>query len=271
MKFNVAKKSSNAGLPTAKKGNLIAVLNSDIVSWPAVSADGTTYEGNFEFVAGGGPGILYMTASTQAFTAEAGGNPDGMGSKNKYVGEHPGTHREIIAFIKKYANEGFILFYGGCGTSEYRVVGSQCHPVKLSPALKDDKDGNITTLTFEQEMLNDDYVMFFNGSLGLTEAHDVAGNEFAIEKTNGQVYKLPANTDSAEKAISITGSDLDADTLVTFIGGGGSEPLVLSNATAGAVGIITKNGSAWTGLAGAKIHLRVVKGDKTYLVETSRS
>ena len=120
-------------------------------------------------------------------------------------------------------------------------------------------------------MLNDDYVMFFNGSLGLTEAHDVSGNEFAIAKANGQVYKLPANTDSAEKAISITGSDLDADTLVTFIGGGGSEPLILSNATAGAVGIITKNGSAWTGLAGAKIHLRVVKGDKTYLVETSRS
>lgn len=271
MKFNVKKKSSNAGLPTPKRGNLIAVPNADVKNWPAVSADGTTYEGNFEFEDGGGPGIVYLTASTQAFTSEAGGNPDGMGSKGKYVGEHPGTHREIIAFIKKYANEGFVLFYGGCGTNEYKVVGSQCHPVKLSPALKDDKDGNITTLTFEQEMLNDDYVMFFNGSLGLTEAHDVSGNEFAISKANGLVYKLPSNIDAEETAIAVTASDIDAETLVTFIGGGGAEPLVLTNSTTGAVGVILKNGSSWTGLAGARIHFRVMKGDKTYLIEASRS
>ena len=217
LKFNVTKKSSNAGLPTPKRGNLIAVPNVDIQSWPAVSADKTTYEGNFEFVNGGGPGVVYMTASTQAFTAEPGGNPDGMGSKNKYVGEHPGTHREIIAFIKKYANEGFTLFYGGCGTSEYKVVGSQCHPVKLSPSLKDDKDGNVTTLTFEQEMLNDDYVMFFNGPLALTETFQVESNEFAVTKANGQIYQLPINADDAETAIALTASDHDSETLVTLM------------------------------------------------------
>lgn len=271
MKFNVTKKSSNAGLPTPKRGNLIAVPNVDVTKWPAVSADGTTYEGNFEFVNGGGPGVVYMTASTQAFTSEAGGNPDGMGAKGKYVGEHPGTHREIIAFIKKYANEGFVLFYGGCGTSEYKVVGSQCHPVKLSPALKDDKDGNVTTLTFEQEMLNDDYVMFFNGPLALNETFEVETNEFAVSKANGQIYALSSNEDAAETAIAVTASDHDAETLVTLIGGGGSEPLVLANATAGAVGIILKNGSAWTALAGARINFRVMKGDKTYLIEASRS
>ena len=271
LKFKVEKKSSNAGLPTSKTGNVRMVLNKDIKTWPAVSADKTTYEGNWEFHDGENMGEVYMTASTQALTSEPGGNPDGMGSKNKFVGEHPGTAREVMAFIKKYANEGFILFSGGCGSKEYRVIGSQCNPVKLSPSIKDDKDGNVTTLTFEQEQLNDDYVMFYYGDLPTSEPHTVVSNSFALEKAKGQVYKLPANEDDAETAITITASDLDADTMVTFVGGGGSEPLVLSNATAGAVGIITKNGSAWTELAGAKIHLRVVKGDKTYLVETSRS
>ena len=271
MKYNLEKKSSNAGLPTPKKGNVIAVLNKDITVWPALSADKTTYEGNFEFAAGSGLGQIYMTASTQAMTSEAGGNPDGMGSKNKYVGEHPGTSREAMAFIKQYANEGFILFYGGCGTNEYRVVGSQCHPVKLSPAIKDDKDGNVTTLTFEQEMLNDDYVMFFYGNLPLVGAYAAPSNEFALTKANGAVYQLPSNADDAETAIAVTGSDLDAETMVTLIGGGGAEPLVLANSTAGAVPIILKNGSSWTALAGSRINLRVVKADKTYLIEASRS
>ena len=271
MKFKLEKKSSNAGLPTSKKGNVRAVLNKDIKTWPAISADGTTYEGNWEFHEGAGMGEIYMTTSTQALTSEPGGNPDGMGSKNKFVGEHPGTSREAMAFIKQYANEGFILFSGGCGSNEYRVIGSQCNPVKLSPSIKDDKDGNVTTLTFEQEQLNDDYVMFYYGTLPSEDDFVVGSNEFALEKANGQVYKLPANEDDAETAISVTASDLDADTMVTFIGGGGSEPLVLANSTAGAVPVVLKNGSSWTALAGSRINLKVVKADKTYLIEASRS
>lgn len=269
MKFQLQKKSSNAGLPSKKKGNVRAVLNKDIKVWPPISADGTTYEGNFEFYTSDDMGEIYLTASTQALTGEPGGNPDGMGSKNKFVGEHPGTSREAMAFIKKYANEGFILFVGGCGTSELKVIGSQCDPVKLSPSIKDDKDGNITTLTFEQEQLNDDYIMYYYGNLPTAAPYAVAGASFAATKENGQVYQLAAN--SAGDSIAVTSSNLDADTIITLIGAGGTSPLVLSNATAGAVGVLTKNGSAWSALSGARINLRVVKADKTYLVETSRS
>lgn len=270
LKFKLEKKSSNAGLPTSRSGNVRAVLNKDIKSWPAISADGTTYEGNWEFYPGADMGEIYMTSSTQAFTSESGGNPDGMGSKNKYVGDHPGSSREAMAFLKLYSNEGFILFSGGCADNELKVYGSKCNPMKLSAGIKDDKDGNVTTLTFEQENLNDDRVMFYYGDLPANDVHVVATNSFALAKASGQIYQLPTNADEDETAITVTGSDLEAETMVTLIGGGGAEPLVLASSSAGAVAVVLKNGTSWTGLAGARINLRVVKADKVFLVEASR-
>lgn len=269
MKFNIAKGSANAGLPTPKRGNIILALNKDILQWPEKSADGVAYEGNFVFNSGATFGQLYMTASTQAATYEAGGNPDGMGSKNTFVGQHPGTSREIMAFLKEYANEGFIIFYGGCGSDEWKVMGSQCHPMKLSPAGQDNSEGNFNTLTFAQEQLNDDRVMFYYGSLSFALPFATAGASFAIAKANGQQYQLPSTTTIA--SIVVSASDFDDQTLITLIGGGGTNPLTLANSTAGAVGVILKNGTTWTALQGASIHLRVVKSDKTYLVEASRS
>jgi len=269
MKFNVQKSSSNAGLPTPKRGNVILAQNKDILKWPEVSADGTTYEGNFVFVPGATFGQLYMTASTQAATYEAGGNPDGMGSKNKYVAEHPGTTREIMAFLKQYSNEGFIIFYGGCGTKEYKVMGSQCHPMKLSPAGKDDKDGNVNTLTFEQENLNDDRVMFYEGDISFALPYAPTGVSFALDKVNGLQYQLPTSNSAAE--IEVTSSNYDNATMVTFLGGGGSSPATLQNDVTGPVGILLKNGANWSSINGATIHFRVVVADKTYLVELSRS
>lgn len=269
MKFNVQKSSANAGLPTPKRGYAILAQNKDILQWPEISADGVVYEGNFVFTPGATFGQLYMTPSTQAATYEAGGNPDGMGSTNTFVGQHPGTSREIMAFLKEYANEGFVIFYGGCGSDEWKVMGSQCHPMKLSAGGQDNSEGNFNTLTFAQEQLNDDRVMFYYGNLSFALPHETGGESFALAKVNGQQYQLPAS--ALGEAIAITASDFDDQTLITLIGGGGVDPMVLSNSTAAAVGIILKNGTAWTALQGATIHLRVIKGDKTYLVEASRS
>lgn len=270
MKFNVQKSSNNAGLATPKRGNVILALNKDVLKWPEISVDGTTYESNFAFVPGATFGQLYMTASTQAATSEPGGNPDGMGTKNKFVGDHPGTEREIMAFVKKYANEGFIVFYGGCGTDKrYKVMGSQCHPMKLSPSTKDDKDGNITSLTFEQENLNDDGVMFYDGDITFALPFTPAGESFPLEKAKGVQYQMPASQTAAE--IEITSSDYENGAIISFLGGGGASPLVLKNTTAGAVNVLLKSASDWNALLDSVIHLKVVVADKTYLVETVRS
>ncbi|MCU7581605.1 hypothetical protein [Riemerella anatipestifer] len=264
----VLKASSNAGLPTPKRGEAILALNKEIIKHPVVGADLVTLEGSYIFKPGTTFIKLYMTPSTQAATSEAGGNPDGMGSKNKFVGEHPGTEKEIMSFLKRYANEGFIIFYGGCGTSEYKVMGSQCHPMKLSPATKDDKDGNVTTLTFEQEMLNDDRVMFYNGPISFAEPFQATGSSFALSSANGNVVKLASA--SATANISFSSSDFEHGQTVSFIGGGGADPYKIKNNASGAVAVLTKDGADWIALEGAIIDFRVTVADKTYLVEVAR-
>lgn len=265
---HLRKSKSNAGLPTPKRGEAIVALNKEIIKHPSVGADLVTLEGSYIFEKGATFIKVYMTPSTQAATSEGGGNPDGMGSKNKFVGEHPGTEKEVMAFLKQYANEGFIIFYGGCGTTEWKVMGTQCHPMKLAASTKDDKDGNVTTLTFEQEMLNDDRVMFYNGSLEFAEPHKVTGNSFAIEKANGNIIQLAETAATAN--VQITASDFANGETVSFIGGGGTNPLKIKNTPAGAVSILTSEASDWIALQGAVIDFRVVKAEKTYLVEIAR-
>ncbi|WP_018676111.1 hypothetical protein [Riemerella columbina] len=262
------KKSSNAGLPTPKRGEAVVALNKEILKHPIVGADLVTLEGAYVFKPGATFIKLYMTPSTQAATSEAGGNPDGMGSKNKFVGEHPGTEKEVMSFLKKYANEGFIIFYGGCGTSEWKVMGSQCHPMKLSASTKDDKDSNITTLTFEQEMLNDDRVMFYNGPISFTDPYNATGSTFAINKANGNIIQLASASTTAN--VTISASDFEHNETVTFLGAGGSDPYKIKNSPTGAVAILTKEATDWVALKDAAIDFRVVKADKTYLVEVAR-
>lgn len=268
-KISLLKTKSDAGIPTPKRGNVVTVLNKDIVKWPAVGPDGVTYVGGFIFAEGADFGELYMTPSTQAATFEAGGNPDGMGSKNKFVGEHPGTEKEAMAFLKQYANEGFVIFYGGCGTATWKVMGSQCHPMKLSAGGKDDKDGNVTTMTFEQEIINNDRVMFYDGNVQIGAPVTLTGVAVALSSANSGVYRLPASEVAAD--ITFTSSNLENGAFVTLIGGGGATPALLKNTTTGSVMVLLKEGTQWSALLNSTIALQVVKSDKTYLVEVSRS
>ncbi len=175
-----------------------------------------------------------------------------------------------MSFLKQYANEGFIIFYGGCGSAEWKVMGSQCHPMKLSAGGKDDKDGNVTTLTFEQEMLNSDRVMFYDGTVNAGAPVVVADLEtIALAKASGLIYKLSENNAAAD--VGFASSDLDGDTFITLIGGGGSTPALLKNTPAGSIAILTKQATNWSALAGATITLQVMKADKTYLVEVART
>lgn len=265
---HLKKSKVDAGLPTPKRGEAILALNKEILSYPTIAQDEVSYEGSFIFQPGATFFKVYMTPTTQAATSESGGNPDGMGSKNKFVGEHPGTEKEVMSFLKKYANEGFIIFYGGCGTDEYKVMGSQCHPMKLSASTKDDKDGNVTTLTFEQEMLNSDRVMFYNGSMSFAEPYKAAGASIPLLKANGTIIQLASA--SATEDISFPSSDFEGGETISFIGGGGTDPFKFRNEPSGNIAILTKEATDWVALEGAVIDFLVMKADKTYLIEKAR-
>jgi hypothetical protein len=269
MRTDLKKSKNNAGTPTPKKANSIAALADDIVSWPSVAEDGVTLIGNFVFKPGTNFFKIYMTAPTQAASFESSGNPDGRGAMNKYVGEHPGTTKEAISFIKKFMGEGFVIIYGGCGgEEEMKVMGSECHPMVLTVSGKDDKDGNINTLNFDQEIINRDFIKFYTGDVSFAEPKNVVDEDVTLAKADGPIYQLPTTAVTAD--VSFSSSDFEHDQIVTLIGGGGAAPLLLKNTPIGAVPVLLKEATNWIALKDAVINLRVIKAEKTYLVEASR-
>lgn len=270
MRADLKKSKNNAGAPSPKDANTIAALKSDIVTWPSVDEDGVTLIGNFVFKEGANFFRIYMTAPTQSATFDSSGNPDGRGAMNKYVGEHPGTEKEAIAFVKKYMGDDFVLIYGACDDSilEKKVMGSKCFPMVLTASGKDDKDGNITTLTFEQEIINRDFIKFYGGDVTFAQAKVVADENVTLAKADGPSYQLPSTAVTAD--IAFASSDFENGQIVTLIGGGGAAPLLLKNSPTGTIPVLLTEATDWIALKDAVINLRVVVADKTYLVEMSR-
>lgn len=270
MRADLKKSKNNAGAPSPKDANTIAALKSDIVSWPSVDEDGVTLIGNFVFKPETNFFRIYMTAPTQAATFESSGNPDGRGAMNKYVGEHPGTTKEAMSFIKKHMGDEFVLIYGACEDSveEKKVMGSRCFPLILTVSGKDDKDGNVNTLTFEQEIINRDFIKFYSGDVSFAQPKVVADESVALVKADGPTYQLPATAVTAD--VEFTASNFEHGQIVTLIGGGGASPLLLKNTPAGTIPVLLHEATNWIGLKDAVINLKVIKAEKTYLVEASR-
>lgn len=267
---HLLKNGANPGIPTPKRGEAISVLTDDVQTWPTLNEDGVTWDGNFVFKPGAGFLKTYMTPSTQKALLESSGSPDAYGTKGKYEGEYPGTPKEAIIWAKKHNSRGFVIFYGGCDSEEFKTMGTKCLPMVLQISMEDNNEKNFMSLTFEQEMINDQYIRFYSGTVDTeTENVIVATANVALAKANGAIYQLP--TTAVTDEIVVTASDFDKGAVVSLIGGGGAAPLTLENQPDATVGILLKDAATWTALPGAVINLEVVKADKTYLVEVSRS
>lgn len=257
-------------MPTPKRGEAIAVDVDDVEKWATLNADGVTWDGNFVFKPGAGFLKIYMTPSTQKANLDSEGSPDAYGTKGKFVGEYPGTPKEAMIWAKKNNSKGFVIFYGGCDTDEYKTMGTKCLPMVLKISMEDNNEKNFMTLTFEQEMINDQYIRFYSGTVNYDAMEKaVTGAAVTLKAADGNVYRLASTAVTAD--ITVPASDFATGQVVTLVGGGGAAPMVLKNTPAADPAILLKNAASWTALAGATINLEVVKADKTYLVEVSRN
>lgn len=264
---HLLKVGNNPGVPTPKRAEAIVVAVDDVQTWPTLNVDGVTWDGNFIFKPGASFTKVYMTPSTQKATLSSEGNPDAYGAKGKFEGEYPGTPKEAIAWIRKNASRGFVIFYGGCDNEESKTMGTKCVPMILKPAMEDGNDKNIITLTFEQEMVNDQYVRFYAGSVETDGGVTTLSTPAVV--LNADRFQLPVATDGA--TVTFTAGSVNSG-VITLVGGGGSSPVVVKNSAGTAdPQVILANGATWTGLSGAVLNLRIVKSDKTYLIEVSRN
>ena len=265
---DLKKFGANPGLATPKNPEMIAAFTEDIIVWPTLNADGVTWEGNFVFKEGTAFTRVYLTKDSQKASFESGGSTDAYGAKNKIEGTHPGTYKETVAYIKENVGKEYILFYGGCSTDEYKTMGTKCNPMVLKVSGEDSNDGNKNTMTWEQELLNDEYIRFYSGQISFDATLPVlSGAALALNSAQGKVFKLASTATTAK--ITIASSNFEDGDIITLVGSGGAGPLTLANSST--TGILLKKATTWTALDGATITLKVEEADKKYYVEQSRS
>lgn len=260
-----------AGAPTPKKGLLTVVYADDVLAFPQRDDGGVKMLGNIVLVAGAKMQVLYLTPSTQKFTQEIEGDEDQEGFVKKAEGQHPGDSLDVNEYIQNGIGKGFILIYGaGCGDAQGKVLGTPCNPMKLKGSFEDSKDGKKHIIMFEQSQKDGNVAGFYDGEITLASNYEAATAAVDFLIANGPAIQLPSlDTTAAVTAASI---DQEHNTIVSLIGGGGSDPATVDSGVAGDVTIILKDDTQWVGLDKAVINLEVFKaGATTYLFERSRS
>lgn len=265
--------NTSAGAPTPKEPNVTLIDINDILAYPAPDAGGVNLLGNYVLQPGANMHQLYMTPSKQAATFESDGDEDAVGITQKFEGSFPGDSVDIREFVQNNLGRNFIILYGTCRDTNKTVCGTKCSPMKLKPTFTSNGDGTMHMLVFEQYMKTGKVPGNYTGSLDFAAPFD-ASTDLSLLKANGTSYQLP-ESDIAATAIDIAALDLDHGTVISIIGGGGTEPATLSAGPATglpAATVVLKDGVDWIALKNATISLEVYKANATtYLIEKARS
>lgn len=169
-RLNARKPKNNAGLPTAKRGELYLIHKDDVASMPTIDPKGIICDGDIHLKSGRRVHILYLTPSTQKRNINSEGDPDSRGFKKKVVGNFPGDDVEVHQFIKNNINEAFLVIMNSYDSTYQRLYGSKDNPLYFNGEFKDDSDGKGYELTFEQNFADDTPLLFYNGEILIDES-----------------------------------------------------------------------------------------------------
>ena len=262
-----------AGTAKAKKGLITVIYADDVVpsSWPSRDANGVNMVGNIILKAGATMHQLYLSQKTQKLSDEITGEEDMEAFDKKCEGVHPGNSLDIREFRANSLGVGLILIFDeNCGANAGSVFGSPCNPFKLKGSYANDSEGIKNVMQFAPDVIDATAIGLYTGAKVYAENFASPTVDTDLTVANGPVQQLPSlDTTDAITAASI---DLENDTIVSLIGGGGTDPATLDAGVQGVVTVILNEGSTWTALKDAVINLQVKKGGATtYLVEVSRA
>lgn len=255
---------SSPGASAPKEPNVTIVRAEDILSFPERNQGGVLLEGSIVMKPNAYMFQVYMTPSTITASFATDGEEDAEQFTHTFVGEHPGDELEIAEFIQNNTGRDLLIIYGSCTEKIRKVMGSKCAPMKLKTEGQDNRDGRKKIMTFEQIVATGFVPAHYEGELVLEEP--ATADTLALDITpESLIQKLPAASASPSD-ITIASITAAHGSVVTLIGGGGTETAILTSDT----DVILKDGANWNALEGAIIHFKVYDGDTKMLIESAR-
>ena len=271
--------TAGAGAPKFNNDKLVWLIPAALVDvFPDTDDKGVRLQGNIVLQNNAFAIPMYATGSTKDYAADVQGEDDAENFKLTFKANHPGDEVQATEFAVNYLGEGFIIVFDKCKSNGTRkVLGSDCHPLKLKPGFKGNKDKTGFEFSFEQSTGSRSMHFEYAGSVITEEslAPSQASTALKFLKENVNLVKINVGTTSSVAAITTV--EKNTGDIVTLIGQDTdtAKAATLSSAniaTATGVVVLLKDGVAWKSLADSTISFMVFKTNThTFLQETYRT
>lgn len=258
------------GAAKPKNPNVTIIFVDDILTWPVRDDGGIKLLGNFVMKSGASMIQVYMTPKKQkpAYTGE--GEVDAEVVPQKFEASSPGNSLDLRELIQNTLGKDVIILSGDCQGTSFDMYGTPCSPLRLKPSGVFDDTRTAHDLLFEQPLATGYLPALYEGTLSFAAPFAAADENLALTIANGTRFKIP--TDTLGTALDVASIDHEHGTVLSLIGSGGSDPMVLSGGAATAATVILKDNTDWAAAENAVIDLKVYKaGATTYLIEQKRA
>lgn len=271
--------TAGAGAPKFNNDRLVWLIPAALVDvFPDTDDKGVRLQGNIVLQNNAFAIPMYATGSTKDYAADVQGEDDAENFKLTFKANHPGDEIEATEFSVNYLGEGFVIVFDKCKSNGTRkVLGSDCHPLKLKPGFKGNKDKTGFEFSFEQSTGSRSMHFEYAGSVITEESLAPSQASTALEFLEENVNLVKINVGTASSVAAITTVEKNTGDIVTLIGQDTdtAKAATLSSAniaTATGVVVLLKDGVAWKSLAGSTISFSVFKTNThTFLKETYRT
>ena len=263
---------SSPASPLGKSPNVAIVATEDILAWPSRDGGNVRILGNYLLKPGTKAEVFYCPSSKINATLSSEGDEDAIGIMQKYEAMAPGNEQALREFVAHWNGRPCLIFQNFCKKDiPADVFGTMCSPMQLKAGFEMNNDSTGFSMSFEQFARTEFLPGIYEGTLAFNQSNEPA--TFALDlllANESQQYDLPSSAVAAT-VVDVASIDLEDDTIVSLVGGGGAEPAVLSDGAATAATVILKQGTQWMALRGAVIHLQVISnGATTFLKEVNR-
>lgn len=271
--------TAGAGAPKFNNDKLVWLIPAALVDvFPDTDDKGVRLQGNIVLQNNAFAIPMYATGSTKDYAADVQGEEDAENFKLTFKANHPGDEVQATEFAVNYLGEGFIIVFDKCKSNGTRkLLGSDCHPLKLKPGFKGNKDKTGFEFSFEQSTGSRSMHFEYAGSVITEESLAPSQASTALKFLEENVNLVKINVGTASSVAAITTVEKNTGDIVTLIGqdSDATKAATLSSAniaTATGVVVLLKDGVAWKSLADSTISFMVFKTNThTFLIETYRT